>query len=98
MQVWVDDPWCVCVCAGWGLADLGLHGDEVMAPQAGQGGPLDGPTVEEVVVILQVPNLEQQHYKYQGHRGGQTNIEISEERETETHRERKERERPAGGG
>lgn len=38
-------------------AYLGLHGDETVATATGQSGPLNGPTVEEVVVVFQIPNL-----------------------------------------
>ena len=39
-------------------AYLGLHGYETMASTAGQCRPLDGPTMEEVIVICEIPDLQ----------------------------------------
>lgn len=40
-------------------AYLGLHGDETMITTARQSWSLDGPTMEEVIVVFEIPDLQQ---------------------------------------
>lgn len=40
---------------------LGLHWDETMATAAGQSRPLDGPAMEEVIVVFEIPNLQNKY-------------------------------------
>lgn len=44
-------------------AYLGLHGDKTMATTAGQSRPFDGPAMEEVIVVFEIPNLQKHEYK-----------------------------------
>lgn len=40
------------------LAYLGLHGDKAVTTTTGQSRPLDGSTMEKVIVVFEIPDLQ----------------------------------------